>query len=176
MSVKQFKIGMFVFCKNHGLGFIRNIMEIDVLGTSVRCFEVLFEKENVVINIPEQKMGSVGVRHLIPKKMVQDVLEVLKQQSKGIRTIWSKRSKEYEQKLQSGDIFLIAEIVRDLHKNTTNPNRSYTERVIYEKAFFRLASELSVVTSKQINETIEELSKILSSYQETFSNEDLIAA
>jgi len=59
--------------------------------------------------------------------------------------MWSKRAQEYELKINSGDITLLAEVIRDLHKNSDDPDRSYSERVIYESALNRLAGEFAVV-------------------------------
>ena len=59
--------------------------------------------------------------------------------------MWSRRATEYGQKINSGNIDFIAQVVRDLHKNVDDPDRSYSERVIYESAFDRLAGEFAAV-------------------------------
>lgn len=168
MSTKVFKKDMHVFCKNHGLGYVKDVTDLSVMGEQIRCFEIFFDKDSITVNVPEAKMASVGIRHLIPKKLVPSIVDILKQSSRAMRIIWSKRSKEYEQKLYSGDIYVIAEVVRDLFRNSTNPARSYTERVIYEKALHRLVSEISAVQAKEYSVIETEMLKILSSYQETY--------
>jgi CarD family transcriptional regulator len=57
--------------------------------------------------------------------------------------MWSRRAQEYETKINSGDIVSIAEVVRDLHKNIDQPDRSYSERMIYESALTRLTNEVA---------------------------------
>jgi CarD family transcriptional regulator len=87
-----------------------------------------------------------------------------------MRVIWSKRSKEYEQKLYSGDIFVTSEVVRDLYKNSLNPSRSYSERVIFEKALERVCSELAAIQDKSLEDVFNEVCKTLSVFQETFDS------
>ena len=65
--------------------------------------------------------------------------------------MWSRRAQEYEAKINSGDLIMIAEVVRDLHRNEDQPEQSYSERQIYESAMTRLARELAAV------EAIDEL-------------------
>ena len=60
--------------------------------------------------------------------------------------MWSRRAAEYEQKINSGNIYQIAEVVRDLNKNTDMPiDQSYSERQLFEKAYDRLLGEVSIV-------------------------------
>ena len=69
--------------------------------------------------------------------------------------MWSRRAQEYEQKINSGEIYQIAEVVRDLNKNTDMPvDQSYSERQLFEKAFERLLGEVTIVL-----ESTEELAK-----------------
>ena len=67
---------------------------------------------------------------------------------------WSRRAKEYEDKINSGDPKAIAEVVRDLHRNANQPEQSYSERQIYESALDRLLSELSAVESVDLSEAM----------------------
>ena len=71
--------------------------------------------------------------------------------------MWSKRAKEYEQKINSGNIILLAEVVRDLHKNVDDPDRSYSERIIYENAINRLAGEMATVYEIKHEEAIKDI-------------------
>jgi CarD family transcriptional regulator len=171
-SKKPFKAEMHVFCKNHGLGYVTSVSEIDIMDQVIKCFEIFFEKDNLRISVPEEKMHSIGVRRLVDKAVANDVMNIFRSESKGMRVIWSKRSKEYEQKLYSGDIFVAAEVVRDLYKNSLNPSRSYSERVIFEKALERVCSELSIIQDKPIEDVFNEVCKTLSVFQETFNAEE----
>jgi CarD family transcriptional regulator len=59
--------------------------------------------------------------------------------------MWSRRAQEYEQKINSGDILSIAEVVRDLHRSDGQREQSYSERQLYEAALERLTREIAVV-------------------------------
>ena len=90
---------------------------------------------------------------------MRDTLEARAKISRGM---WSRRAKEYESKINSGNIILVAEVVRDLHKNVDDPDRSYSERVIYESALNRLSSEYAAIQNVDQNKASEDLMKILS--------------
>ena len=59
--------------------------------------------------------------------------------------MWSRRAQEYEQKINSGDLISIAEVVRDLHRNDDQREQSYSERQLYEAALERLTREVAAV-------------------------------
>jgi CarD family transcriptional regulator len=59
--------------------------------------------------------------------------------------MWSRRAQEYEQKINSGDLLSIAEVVRDLHRAEDQPEQSYSERQLYEAALERLTREVAAV-------------------------------
>jgi CarD family transcriptional regulator len=59
--------------------------------------------------------------------------------------MWSRRAQEYEQKINSGDLMSIAEVVRDLHRAGDQPEQSYSERQLYEAALERLTREVAAV-------------------------------
>ncbi len=72
-------------------------------------------------------------------------LETLKGRARIKRTMWSRRAQEYEAKIDSGDLVSIAEVVRDLHRAGGQPEQSYSERQLYEKALARMAREVAAV-------------------------------
>jgi len=73
------------------------------------------------------------------------------------RTMWSRRAQEYEAKINSGDLILISEVVRDLYRSDSQPEPSYSERQLYEAAIDRMSRE--VATVEKIAET-EAVAKI----------------
>ena len=85
--------------------------------------------------------------------------------------MWSRRAQEYEQKINSGEIYQIAEVVRDLNKNTDMPvDQSYSERQLFEKAYDRQLGEVIAVLN--INEDVGKvkLNKALGKKPEEISN------
>ena len=75
--------------------------------------------------------------------------------------MWSRRAQEYESKINSGNVLLIAEVVRDLHQNVDQAERSYSERMIYESAFGRLAGELAASEKTEVKIAGDKLLKLL---------------
>jgi CarD family transcriptional regulator len=76
---------------------------------------------------------------------VTGALNTLKGRARIKRTMWSRRAQEYEAKIDSGDLVSIAEVVRDLHRAGGQPEQSYSERQLYEKALARMAREVAAV-------------------------------
>lgn len=169
-SIGSFKIGEYAVFPLHGVALIKDISEILIAGEQVECIELEFERKKVSLFLPIKKLEAQGLRPLIKTSEVDDIFALLKETSKFLRVIWNRRSKEYESKIQSGSIHYCAEVVRDLYKNTNNPNRSYTEAVIYSEALFRLVSELAIVQKLSYDDVEQEISDILEKYHETYQS------
>jgi len=114
----------------------------------------------LVLTIPTNQQGHL--RSLSSTGQVAKAISILKGKAKVKRTMWSRRAQEYEQKINSGEIYQIAEVVRDLNKNTDMPaDQSYSERQLFEKAFERLLGEVTVVLEATEEEAKEKLNKAL---------------
>ena len=85
------------------------------------------------------------MRGLASRDVVEKALETLKGRARIKRAMWSRRAQEYEQKINSGDLISIAEVVRDLHRKDDQREQSYSERQLYEAALERLAREVAAV-------------------------------
>jgi CarD family transcriptional regulator len=85
------------------------------------------------------------MRKLSSPEVVTGALNTLKGRARIKRTMWSRRAQEYEAKIDSGDLVSIAEVVRDLHRAGGQPEQSYSERQLYEKALARMAREVAAV-------------------------------
>ena len=85
------------------------------------------------------------MRGLSTPDLIDRALETLKGKARVKRAMWSRRAQEYEQKINSGDLMAIAEVVRDLHRNDEQREQSYSERQLYEAALERLTREVAAV-------------------------------
>lgn len=150
-KINEFKIGDLVVYPSHGVGTISSIEVQNIGGMPLEMFEIAFEKEKMSLKIPTTKAKKSGLRHVSGVDQFELVFKILKTPSKPSKGMWSKRVTEYEAKINSGDLNLLAEVVRDLHKNVEEPSRSYSERVIYESALNRLGSEIAL--SQNISDT-----------------------
>ncbi|MEM6946373.1 MAG: CarD family transcriptional regulator, partial [Pseudomonadota bacterium] len=100
-------------------------------------------------------------RSLSSPDLVDKALETLKGRAKVKRAMWSRRAQEYEQKINSGDLISIAEVVRDLYRAGDQPEQSYSERQLYEAALERLTRELAAVEDLSENAAAEKVDAVL---------------
>jgi CarD family transcriptional regulator len=141
----EFHPDQYVVYPAHGVGRIVSIEEQEVAGHRLELFVISFDKEKMTLRVPTAKAASVGMRSLSSPDIVEKALQTLKGRARVKRAMWSRRAQEYEQKINSGDLLSIAEVVRDLHRATDQPEQSYSERQLYEAALERLTREVAAV-------------------------------
>src|ERR1700739_649229 len=141
----EFKTNDHVVYPTHGVGRIMKIDEQEVAGLKLELFVIAFEKDKMILRVPTTKAKAVGMRKLSTPDVVSAALNTLKGRARIKRTMWSRRAQEYEAKINSGDLVSIAEVVRDLHRAGGQPEQSYSERQLYEKALARMPPEVAAV-------------------------------
>src|SRR3569833_1061511 len=141
----EFKTNDHVVYPPHGVGKVSGIEEKEVAGVKLELFIIEFEKDKMTLRVPVNKAKTVGMRKLSSPEVVNGALNTLKGRARIKRTMWSRRAQEYEAKIDSGDLVSIAEVVRDLHRAGGQPEQSYSERQLYEKALARMAREVAAV-------------------------------
>lgn len=144
-KVTEFRPNDFVVYPAHGVGRIISIDEQEVAGLRLEMFVISFEKDKMTLRVPIAKATAVGMRPLSSADIVERALDTLKGRARVKRAMWSRRAQEYEQKINSGDLISIAEVVRDLHRNDDQREQSYSERQLYEAALERLTREVAAV-------------------------------
>ena len=142
----DFKANEFVVYPAHGVGQIISIEDQEVAGFSLEVFVVHFEKDKMKLSVPTNKAIEVGMRALSSPDVISQAMKTLKGKAKVKRAMWSRRAQEYEQKITSGDLISIAEVVRDLHRTDDQREQSYSERQLYEAALERLTREVAAVS------------------------------
>ena len=135
----------------HGVGKIVSIDKHEVAGTEIEMFVISFDKDKMTLRIPTDKAIAIGLRSVSSPDVVFKAMETLKGKPRVKRAMWSRRAQEYEQKINSGDLISIAEVVRDLHRNDEQREQSYSERQLYEAALERLTREVAVVDGVEEN-------------------------
>ena len=133
----------------------------EIAGMSLDLFVVSFDKEKMVLRVPLAKAKEIGMRKLADAKVMEGAIKTLKGRARVKRTMWSRRAQEYEAKINSGDLVAITEVVRDLFRNENQPEQSYSERQLYEKAIERMAREVATVEKTTDDEAIVKLEGIL---------------
>ena len=157
---KEFKPKDYVVYPKHGVGQILSINAKTIGGIDVQCYDIKFEKDKAVGLLPINKQSFL--RPLATINQVNKCISILKSKPKIKRSMWSRRAQEYEQKITSGKIYELAEVVRDLNKgDDIMVDQSYSERQLFEKAYERIASEFQIILNTSSDETHKKLNKAL---------------
>jgi len=151
---KLYNIKDYIVYPKHGVGKIVSVSKATMGGIEINFYKVFIEKDKLTLSIPINQQS-----HLRPVATINQInksISILKSKPKIKRTMWSRRAQEYDQKINSGKIYELAEVVRDLNKNThIEAEQSYSERQLFEKAYERLKAEFEVVLSTMTKENVQ---------------------
>ncbi len=142
---QDFRPNDYVVYPAHGVGQIVSIERQEIAGLDLELFVVSFDRDKMTLRVPTHKAKDIGMRALSSPDVLDKAMKTLRGKAKVKRAMWSRRAQEYEQKINSGDLVSIAEVVRDLHRNDEQREQSYSERQLYEAALERLTREVAVV-------------------------------
>ena len=157
---KEYKPKDYIVYPKHGVGQILSISFKTVGGIEVQCYDIKFEKDKAIGLLPINKQNNL--RPLSTINQVNKSISILKSKPKIKRSMWSRRAQEYEQKITSGKIYDLAEVVRDLNKgDDLMVDQSYSERQLFEKAYERILSEFKIVMGMSLEETQRKLDRSL---------------
>ena len=117
----------------------------------------------MTLRVPTAKATSVGMRSLASPDLVSKAMATLRGRARVKRAMWSRRAQEYEQKINSGDLIAIAEVVRDLHRKDDQREQSYSERQLYEAALERLTREIAAVDRAEEDAAQTKIEEVLTS-------------
>jgi CarD family transcriptional regulator len=156
-----FRLNEYVVYPSHGVGRIVDITTQVVAGHSLEFFVITFEQEKMTLRVPTSKLESVGMRKLSENTIVLRAMEVLKGRARIKRTMWSRRAQEYENKINSGDLIAISEVVRDLYRAETQPEQSYSERQLFEAALDRMSREIAAIEKLDERGAVQKIVDVL---------------
>ncbi|MEX0306819.1 MAG: CarD family transcriptional regulator [Ruegeria sp.] len=159
----EFRPNDYVVYPAHGVGQIVSIEEQEVAGFSLELFVISFEKDKMTLRVPTNKVTESGLRSLSSPDVISQAMKTLKGKAKVKRAMWSRRAQEYEQKINSGDLISIAEVVRDLHRTDDQREQSYSERQLYEAALERLTREVAAVSGADEISAAKQVDEVLTS-------------
>lgn len=161
----MFKVGDKIVYPMHGAGVIETIEERSILDEKQSYYIIKMPGE-VKVMVPTAKAEAIGVRNIIDKETAGKVINVLEQDSTEMSMKWNKRYRDNVEKLKSGDIFEVADIVRNLSFKQKDKGLSTTEKKMLLNAKQILVSELVLAESKD-KEEVEALveNKINISYE-----------
>ncbi len=150
----------FVVYPKHGVGRIVSIEKATVGEIDIQFYKILVEKEKLTLTVPINQQSKL--RPIASINQINKCVSILKTKPKIKRTMWSRRAQEYDQKINSGKIYELAEVVKDLNKNTDIiADQSYSERQLFEKAYERLKSEFEAVLKINAEDAQKKMDKAL---------------
>lgn len=142
----MFKIGDKVVYPMHGAGVIESIEEKEVLGEKRQYYILQLPVGDMKVMIPINNGEGVGLREVIDWEGVERVLHILRQQCSAMSPNWNRRYRANLEKIKSGNIYEVAEVVRNLMKRDREKGLSSGERKMLENARQILISELVLAT------------------------------
>ncbi len=150
----------FVVYPKHGVGKITAIEKAKIGEIDIQFYKIFIEKEKLTLTVPINQQSKL--RSISSINQINKCISILKTKPKIKRTMWSRRAQEYDQKINSGKIYELAEVVKDLNKNTDIiADQSYSERQLFEKAYERLKSEFEAVLKVSTEDVQKKMDKAL---------------
>ena len=158
---KIFNTKDFVVYPTHGVGCVIDIEKREVVGQNLEMYVIEFIRDKLVLRVPVEKAKALNLRKVSKPSKIQSVMKILAQKARIKRTMWSRRAQEYDQKINSGDIEQIAEVVRDLNRANNQIEQSYSERQLFELAYDRFLREVMAGLNIPEENAIKKVDKVL---------------
>ena len=150
----------YVVYPKHGVGKITAVEKATIGQIDIQFYKIFIEKEKLTLTVPINQQSKL--RSISSINQINKCISILKTKPKIKRTMWSRRAQEYDQKINSGKIYELAEVVKDLNKNTDIiADQSYSERQLFEKAYERLKSEFESVLKVSPEDVQKKMDKAL---------------
>lgn len=159
----KFEVGETVVYPHHGAAEIIEVSEKKIRGVKQKYLKLKVAQGDLIIQVPAANVEMVGVRDVIDKKGVKQVFDVLRAEFVEEPTNWSRRYKANLEKLASGDVVKVSEVVRDLWRRDQDRGLSAGEKRMLAKARQILISELALARKVDEEKASAELDRVLAS-------------
>ena len=145
----EFKVGENAVYPKYGVGIVTGVETKEIMGSSQTFYIVHIKETGMKIMVPKNNAKNVGLRPVISDNEAGKVIEILKEKDVKIdNQTWNRRYRDYMEKIKTGSVFEIAEVLRDLFLLKVDKDLSYGEKQMLEKARNLLLTELSIATSE----------------------------
>ncbi|MBO1907729.1 CarD family transcriptional regulator [Microvirga sp. 3-52] len=141
----SFQAGETVVYPSHGLGVITGIEEQEVAEFKLDRLVLSLDSGKVTVRIPIAKAKSSGLRKLSEPTVANQALEILSRKARSKRGMWNRRAADYQERMGSGQLTAVAEILRDLNRGPQQDEASYSERQIFKGALDFMTNEIAAV-------------------------------
>jgi len=151
----MFKVGDLAVYPAHGVGVIESIEKKEIFGNEQRFYIMKILDNGMIIMIPTDNVNSVGLRGVIDPDEVPKIYEILQERDLDLVTqTWNRRYREYSEKIKTGSVYEIAQVLRDLVLLKYDKNLSFGERKMLDLARSLLVKEISI--ARNTAETVVE--------------------
>lgn len=159
----MFGVGDKVIYPGHGVGEITKVVNKSIGGQELSFLEIeLQDGKGTKIMVPESRTKEVGLRHPLSQDLLSKVYEILREKDCKVEvTTWNRRYRDYSQKLRSGSLFDVAEVLRDLNVIRGGKELSFGEKKMLESARALLASEIAVIKMRSEDKVLGEIDSLL---------------
>ncbi len=152
-----FKPGDRVVYPHHGAAVVEKKEIREAFGEKTEYLVLRMAHGEMMLSVPVDKAEEVGMRWPISTEDVEDLFEVLRKRDVREPANWSRRFKNHQEKLKSGDVYQVAEVVRNLALREKDKGLSAGEKSLYTKARSVLVSELSFALSVSEDDAMEKV-------------------
>lgn len=154
----EFKVGDLAVYPAHGVGVIESIETKSISGFERQFYILRLLDNDMTIMIPTDHVDQVGLRQVIPPEEVPKIFEILQERDVDLDTqTWNRRYREYSEKIKTGSVYEIAEVLRDLALLKYDKTLSFGERKMLDMARNLLVQEISIaqnVTEEKVEKEI----------------------
>ncbi len=158
---KEFKIGDVAVYPAHGVGEVQSIEEREIAGNKHKFYILKILDTGMTIMVPTGNVRSVGLREVINESEVDIVYDILRERDISINEqTWNRRYREYMDKIKTGSIYEIAEVLRDLMLLRYEKELSFGERKMLDTARYLIVKELAIAQELAEDEISEEIDEI----------------
>lgn len=156
-----FQAGDSVVYAAHGVGRVDQIYTDNIAGIELEIIQISFSSSQMVLRIPMNKAHKTSLRKVASREIVDKAFSVIKEKPQIYKGMWTKRAVIYQEKINSGDLIQIAEVLRDLRRNHDTVINNFSERKLFESAQERFITEVAVLEKKEPQEVLKNLTAIM---------------
>ena len=157
----MFKVGDKVVYPHHGAGTVVKKEQREVLGQKREYLTIKILHNDMTVRVPTENAALAGLRRVIDEETVQKVLDVLRDEVSEMPKNWNRRFKHNRDKIKTGDIYELAEVVRNLSLRENEKGLSTGEKQMFTRTKKILASELMYALDKDEEEAENYLDELL---------------
>ncbi len=155
----QFKVGDKAVYPRGGVAEVIGIEELDIAGNRQRFYVLRLLQNNSKIRVPVGNANAVGLRQLISEQEILEVFDILRERTIAFdKQTWNRRYRGFMEKIKTGSIYDVAEVLRDLYRLKTDKQLSFGERRMLDEARSLIVKEIAIArdqTEEQVKNEIE---------------------